>query len=414
VSLSLAWFIAQRYTRAKRRNRLVSFITFISFMAIALGVAVLVTVLSVMNGFERELRHGILSITSHITLTAFPPPHLQTNMKFIEQSLRETPGVESVAPYINGPAMIGQGKGMFLELHGVYPRRQVDIIRINDRMVAGDFLDLKKGTVVIGKELAQQLGLGVGDNVSLMISRGSVLNPNQVPRIRRFTVVGIFAVGVYEYDERVVFIHYNDAQDLLYGGAGVEILQVKTKDPFYARALAAQIRPRYEADFLVSDWTHRYYNLFRAVKQQKGIMFIILSLIVAVAAFSIVTSLIMVVKDKSSEIAILRTIGARPGLIMQIFIIQGFIIGVVGTLIGLVAGILLSDNIGYIVSGLEMLLQMKLLPGEVYYISHLSGEKHWNDIGNVALTAFLICLLATVYPSWKAANTKPAESLKFE
>jgi len=408
-------FTGLRYTRAKRRNRFVSFISLASMLGIAIGVTALITVLSVMNGFERELRTRILGMAAHATISAF------------EGGLKDWPEVaaraakhgeiEALAPYIEGEGMVrvsGELSGALLR--GIEPALEAKVSQIADHMKAGQLADLKQGmfNIVLGAELAQALGVGVGDKVDLMIPQASVTPAGVLPRFRRFTVAGVFQIGMYEFDRGLVLVNLQDAQALLRMGDTVTGVRLKLHDLFQAPRVARELADQLPGIYFVSDWTRHHANFFRAVRTEKMVMFIILSLIVGVAAFNIVSTLVMVVQDKQSDIAILRTLGATPRSIMAIFMVQGSIIGVAGTLLGVAGGISLALNVETLVPLLEAATGQQFLSPDVYYISDLPSELKSSDVIKIALLSLSLGLLSTIYPAFRASRVLPAEALRYE
>jgi len=404
-----------RYTRAKRRNHFISFISAASMLGIAIGAMALITVLSVMNGFERELRTRILGMASHATIAAF-----QGGLEGWEQvtaRAEKNAEVVAVAPYIEGEGMIKVGSELSgTLLRGIDPAREARVNEVAAHMKAGRLEDLKAGEyrIILGYEIAKAMGVDPGDKVDLMIPQASVTPAGVIPRFRRFTVAGVFRVGMYEYDRGMVLIHLQDAQALLRMGDTVTGVRLKLHDLFRAPEVANALARELDGVYFVSDWTRSHANFFRAVRTEKMVMFIILSLIVGVAAFNIVSTLVMVVQDKQSDIAILRTLGATPRSIMLIFMVQGSIIGFVGTLVGVVGGVLLALNVERLVPVLEMLMGQQFLSPDVYYISDLPSELKWTDVTRIALLSLSLGLLSTIYPAWRASRVQPAEALRYE
>ncbi|AXQ29744.1 lipoprotein-releasing ABC transporter permease subunit [Solimonas sp. K1W22B-7] len=404
-----------RYTRAKRRNHFISFISAASMAGIAVGAMALITVLSVMNGFERELRTRILGMASHATISAF-----QGGLQDWPAAARIAEAnkeIVAVAPYIEGEGMIRVGSELSgTLLRGIDPERESKVNEVAAHMKAGQLTDLKPGEykIVLGYEIAQSMGIGIGDKVDLMIPQASVTPAGVLPRFRRFTVAGVFKVGMYEYDRGMVLIHLQDAQTLLRMGDSVTGVRLKLHDLFEAPRVAHELAQDMAGIYFVSDWTRSHANFFRAVKTEKMVMFIILSLIVGVAAFNIVSTLVMVVQDKQADIAILRTLGASPRSIMAIFMVQGSIIGFVGTLIGVVGGIALALNVERIVPLLEALMGQQFLAPDVYYISDLPSELKWSDVIKISMLSLSLGLISTIYPAWRASRVQPAEALRYE
>jgi len=408
-------FIGLRYTRAKRRNHFISFISFISIIGIALGVTALITVLSVMNGFEKELRERILGMASHATISALSGP-LQ-NWDQVAADADRHPDVIGAAPYIEGQAMLVNGRLVSgVLIRGVLPDSEPLVSEVNQRMVSGELEALHSGDfgIVLGRELAQFLGAYRGDRVTLITPEASVTPAGVLPRMRRFTVVGVYEVGMYEYDRTMAFMHIGDAARLFRQGDGVTGVRLRLQDMFEARRVARELAAQNGNELWVSDWTRKHANFFRAVQTEKTVMFVILALIVAVAAFNIVSTLVMVVTDKQADIAILRTLGASPRSILWIFLIQGGALGVLGPLLGVVGGVTLSLNVTNLVPALESLLGIKFLSPDVYYISDLPSDMHLVDVLHIAALSFGLTLAATIYPARRAARTDPAEALRYE
>jgi len=404
-----------RYTRAKRRNHFISFISAASMAGIAVGAMALITVLSVMNGFERELRTRILGMASHATIAAFQGglPGWQEVAKRAEANKE----IVGVAPYIEGEGMIRVGSELSgTLLRGIDPERESRVNEVAANMKLGKLADLKPGEykIVLGYEIAKSMGVGPGDKVDLMIPQASVTPAGVIPRFRRFTVAGVFRVGMYEYDRGMVLVNLQDAQTLLRMGDTVTGVRLKLHDLFEAPRVAHELAQSLDGVYYVSDWTRSHANFFRAVQTEKLVMFIILSLIVGVAAFNIVSTLVMVVQDKQSDIAILRTLGASPRSIMMIFMVQGSIIGVIGTLLGVVGGIALALNVERLVPVLEALMGQQFLAPDVYYISDLPSELKWSDVTKISLLSLSLGLLSTIYPAWRASRVQPAEALRYE
>jgi len=416
-SLPFELFVGLRYTRAKRRNHFISFISMTSMVGIALGVAALIVVLSVMNGFQQELRTRILGVASHMQITG--PDSQLSDWQFIAGRVKDEPHVQAAAPYIMAQGMLSYGQAVQGAIvRGIVPADEDKVAEIGAHMRAGQLADLRPGEfgIVLGAELAQALGVLIGDKVVLLAPQGQFTPTGIIPRIKQFRVVGLFQIGMYEYDAGLALIHMDDAAVLYRMGDKVSGLRLKLDDLFHAPALTHQLSARLGdyGSYYVSDWTQQHANFFRAVQMEKRVMFIILTLIVAVAAFNIVSTLVMAVTDKRADIAIMRTFGASPRSIMQIFIVQGALIGAIGTVIGAVIGIIVAQNIDVIVPAIERLFNIQFLAKDVYYISDLPSQLLWSDVGVIVVLSFVLSLLATLYPSWKAAKMNPAEALRYE
>ena len=417
-------FIGLRYVRAKRRNHFISFISVISMLGVALGIWALITVLSVMNGFEKELRERILGMASHATIEAYQRPI--TDWQQIVEVTKKFPSVIGSAPYVQGQALLNKGKfSRGVIIRGVMPSEEPNVSEVSTKMISGRLDTLKEGEygIILGRELALQL-LGTthleqlsdpnNRKISVMIPEANVTPVGVMPRFKRFTVVGIFDVGMHDYDSGLAIMHIRDAAKLYRMKDGISGVRLKLNDLFQAPAVAREIMYEFSGDYVVQDWTRKHSNLFKAINMEKRVMFIILFLIVAVAAFNIVSTLVMMVTDKEADIAILRTLGASPGSIMGIFMVQGTVIGVIGTLLGLATGVPTALNVETVVSSLEKLLGIQFLSPDIYYISALKSDVHWNDVTMVCGFSLLITLLATLYPAWRASRTQPAEALRYE
>ena len=408
-------FIGLRYTRAKRRNQFVSFISLTSMLGVALGVAALITVLSVMNGFQQELRSRILGMTAHATISE-PGP----GMRDWHEAMKLASGNKHVigeAPYVQGEGMLTSGAQVTGALiQGILPSQESAVSDVGAHMKAGKLSDLKPGKygIVLGDELAAALGVMPGDKVTVITPEANLTPAGAMPTLRRFTVVGIFSVGMYEYDRGVALINMQDAQRLFHLGSRVTGVRIRLDDMFLAPQVSRELAHELPGYYRVTDWTQQHANYFKAVETEKHVMFVILTLIVAVAAFNIVSTLVMVVTDKQADIAILRTLGATPRSIMAVFVVQGAIIGTMGTLLGVIAGVLLALNIPTIVPWIEHVFHVQFLSPQVYYISQLPSHLEWHDVYVIGTTAFVLSLLATLYPAWRASRTQPAEALRYE
>ena len=412
----LELFIGLRYTRAKRRNHFISFISLTSMLGIALGITALITVLSVMNGFQQELRGRILAMTAHATISRWSGP--LENWRAVRDQVLQNPEVQGGAPFIRGEAMLNNASlvsGALIQ--GILPDEEQQVSDIDGKMVQGSLDDLRPGGfgIILGKELANALGLMVGDKVTVITPQATVTPAGVLPRLKRFDVVGIFKAGMYEYDRGLALVHVADAGKLFqYPDGAVNGVRLKLRDLFQAPRLARQLAARLPDGYLARDWTQDHASFFRAVQIEKTAMFVILTLIVAVAAFNIVSALVMVVTDKQADIAILRTLGATPLSIMGIFIVQGITIGLVGTLLGLAGGVALATHVDVVVPFIERLFGVKFLAPDVYLISDLPSQVQWGDVTTIGLVAFGLATLATLYPAWRAARTQPAEALRYE
>lgn len=410
----LTLFIGLRYLRAKRRNHFISFISLISMLGIALGVMTLITVISVMNGFEKELRDRILGMISHATIQ--PYARAMDDWPAVVELAEQHPEVEGAAPYIERETfLLGQRNSGAL-IRGIVPERELQVSEIGRDMVAGDLQELVAGEyrIVLGAGLAATLGVGLGDKVTVLAPQIRATPVGAVPPMRRFTVSGIFEAGVYEYDNALAVVHVGDAQKLFRYGESVAGVRLKLTDIFRAWTVANELTNDLRGVYQVRDWSQRHANFFQAVRTEKAVMFVILSLIIAVAAFNIISTLVMVVTDKQSDIAILKTMGASPSAIMQIFMVQGSFIGVIGTALGIAGGIALALNVETIVPILERWFNTDFLQADVYYISDLPSELRTSDVVKFGALSLVMALLSTLYPAWRAARTHPAEALRYE
>ena len=408
-------FVGLRYTRAKRRNHFISFISMASMVGIAVGVMALIVVLSVMNGFQKELRARILGVASHVQITGFDG-RLQ-NWPSIAEQARRNKDVAAAAPYINAQALLSNQQNVQgTLLRGIAPELEDQVADIGQHMKRGSLKDLKPGEfgIVLGAELAHSVDGRLGEKVVVIAPQGQVTPAGILPRIKQFTVVGIFEVGMFEYDSGLALINLEDAQKLYRMNDEVSGVRLKLHDLFDAPSVARELTRTLTGDVYITDWTRSHANYFRAVQIEKNVMFIILTLIVAVAAFNLVSTLVMAVTDKQPDIAILRTLGATPTSIMKIFVVQGTLIGVIGTVIGVVGGILIALNIDVVVPAIERMLHTQFLDKTVYYISDLPSDLQWSDVVTVAGVSLVLSLLATLYPSFRASRVNPAEALRYE
>ncbi|MBK1646528.1 lipoprotein-releasing system transmembrane subunit LolC [Thiocapsa imhoffii] len=411
----LAIYIGLRYTRAKRRNHFISFISATSMVGITLGIVALIVVLSVMNGFHKEIQARILSMASHATLA--DPYGGMADWREVLEQVREHPHVVGAAPFVEVQGMLVNGSQVSGALiRGILPLEEDQVAELRRDMVAGSVDDLIDGAfhIVLGQDLANFLGVGIGDKVTVVTPQVSATPVGIMPRLKRFTVSGIFAVGMADYDRNAAFIQLADAARLLALGDAVSGVRLKLTDMWLAPRLARDIAQELGGVYRVLDWTQVHRNFFSALAMEKRMMSIILFLIVAVAAFNIVSTLVMVVTDKQADIAVLRTLGASPGRIMGIFMVQGTTIGLIGTIIGMILGVILAINVEPVVAGIERLLGVHFLDPAIYYISALPSDVHLSDVLTVGAAAFLMSVLATIYPAWRAARTQPAEALRYE
>ncbi len=412
---NLSLFVGLRYTRAKRRNHFISFISLISMLGIALGITVLITVLSVMNGFEKELRERTLGVVAHMTI--HDRAARSADWAEIKASLNKHKEIVGVAPYVSGEGMFYMGSRVSgAMIRGIQPDQEPQVSTIGNSMVEGSLAALQAGhyNIILGKALARVLGVGMGSKVTLMIPQANITAAGIIPRLKRFTVVGIFDTGTHIYDGSLALTHLDDAATLFRIKGKFTGIRLKLEDMFDAPRLSKQIQQALGYSYRVQDWTQQHVNFFKAVQTEKTVMFIILLLIVAVAAFNLVSTLVMMVADKRTDIAILRTLGATPKTIMGIFMVQGSLIGLVGTVLGTIGGVLLAVNVENIVPALERLFHVDFLAADVYYISDVPSDLRGLDVIKISSIALVLSVLATLYPAWRASRTEPAEALRYD
>lgn len=410
------WIIGWRYTRAAKRasrNTFISFISMISMAGIALGVAALIIVLSVMNGFQKEVRDRMLSVLAHIEIVADGGIE---NWQQTAQVARTHPDVRAAAPYIAAQAMLTRDENVRgVQLRGILPGAEEEVTSIGAQLQGGNLALLKPGefNIILGNQLARAMGVGLGAKVMVVVPQGSVTPAGVLPRLRAFTVVGVFESGHFDFDSSLALAHIDDVQKLLrldgYGGVRLRLSDMQLA-PRVAQDLEHLLGPR----FYARDWSSQNRNWFSAVQTEKRMMFIILALIIAVAAFNLVSTLVMTVTDKRADIAILRTMGATPASIMKIFIVQGLAIGIIGTLAGVALGCLVAANIDVIVPAIEHALGTQFLPRDIYFISELPSDLRRSDVVSIGFVSFGLAVVSTLYPSWRAAKVKPAEALRYE
>lgn len=415
--ISLETWIGLRYLRAKKRNGFMSFITLISIIGIALGVTALIVVLSVMNGFQKEIRHQLLSVAPHAEL-GFYENNFDQRWQDLQKLVQDKPQVLASAPYVADQALLAHsGEVRGVQIRGIDPALETKVVEYAHDLVQGHFSDLHAGQfeLILGKDLADVLGVGVGDKVTVITPDGNITPAGMVPRLKQFTVVGLVKTKIYEVDNSLALTHIRDAQVLYRMGDAVSGLRLKLADPQNAPHQIQGIVPaQLQKQVWIRDWTYQNRSYFQAVEMEKRMMFIILLLIIAVAAFNLVSSLVMAVTEKQSDIAILRTLGLPPSGVMRIFMIQGAIAGLLGTLIGVIFGVLLGSTIGRIVAFFENLTGTHLIDAQVYFINYLPSDVEATDVGMIALISLLLAFVATLYPSWRAAKTQPAEALRYE
>lgn len=408
-------WVGGRYVRSRSSNKFVSMISAISMLGIAIAVTVLIVVMSVVNGFERELKDRLLAMTAHASIEGVDGT--LTNAATLMETATRNPRVRAAAPYVDGQALLVFGNELSGgELRGIDPALENAVSGVGGLMQAGQLGQLEPGAfnIVLGVELAAALDAAVGDKVTVTLAEGRVTPAGVIPRTKRFTVSGIYRVGMYEFDRRLAFINIGDARKLYRKKNAVSGVRLSVTEIYAAPEIVREVALAHGELVLVSDWTRRHVNFFRSIQITKSILFVILLMVIAVAAFNIVSTLVMVVKDKQSDIAILRTIGARPSSILRIFVTQGSIVGVAGTLAGVLLGILLALNLESIVGFFESTLGIKFLAADVYFISDLPSELRFGDVSRIALMALVLALLSTLYPAWVAARTAPAEALRYD
>ena len=411
--------IGLRYLRAKRRNGFISFISLASILGIALGVTALITTLAVMSGFQREIRDRMLQMAAHATVTGYGEP-LSDWQRAVKVALADKL-VQGAAPYIEKEALISGANNQPAMLRGVDPAQEGKVSVIGDKLVQGRLADLRPGAfnIVLGRELAVWLGVGVGDDVIVTLADFRSTPVGGVQTMKRFKVSGVFEAGYNEFDKGLAVVNLSDLQRLLRMGEGVTGVRLKLHDMDLAFDVGRELALKLQGDdprsgYRVSDWTQDNANLFRALKMEKTVMAILLSLIIAMGAFNLVSSQVMLVTDKQADIAILRTLGLTPRQVMQVFMVQGSLIGVIGTVAGVIGGILLTLNLDRILKGIEAVLGVQLLPEDVYYITGLPTDLQASDVTAIACVALAMAFLATLYPAWRAARTAPAEALRYE
>jgi len=406
--------IGLRYLRAKRRNGFISFISLASIAGIALGVTALITTLAVMSGFQREIRDRMLQMAAHATVSAYGEP-LTDWQTAVNQAIADK-RVAGAAPYIEKEALLSGARNQPAMVRGVLPDQEGKVSVLAEKMVQGKLSSLEPGSfnIVLGKELALWLGVGIGDSVVMTTTDFRSTPLGAVPQLKRFTVSGIFEAGYNDFDKGLAVANMHDMQRLLRMGDGVTGVRLRLHDMDQAWDVARDLAVSLGGPFRVSDWTSENANMFRALKMEKTIMAILLSLIIAMGAFNLVSSQVMLVTDKQADIAILRTLGLTPRGVMQVFVVQGTLIGVIGTVIGVIGGIVLTLNLEHILKAIEAVLGVQLLPEDVYYITGLPTDLQGSDVAIIAAVALVMAFFATIYPAWRAARTAPAEALRYE
>ena len=410
----LAMYIGIRYTRARKKNHFVSFISLSSMLGIAMGVMVLITVLSVMNGFDDEIHKRFFGMAPEITVSGADGQ--LSDWETIADELKTFPGVKAIAPYVGVQGLLThEGQVLPIVLTGISPDYEQNVNHLESKLLMGNMKDLNHFGIILGKGLAESVGVLMGDKVSIMIPQATVTPACMIPRFKSFTVVGIFSAGAgFNFDTRLAFINIGDAQKLLQIGEDVTGIKMKINNVYDAPRMSTELLKKLGPDYQVGNWTSQFGAFFQAVKMEKTMMFLILLLIIAVAAFNLVSSLVLVVNDKHAEIAILRTIGATPKLILSIFIVQGMMVGVIGTMLGLIGGLILASNATAIVSFLQSIFHVQLLSSNIYFVDYLPSKILVSDLCKVCAVALIMSFIATIYPSWRASKTVIAEALHYE
>jgi lipoprotein-releasing system permease protein len=407
--------VGLRYTRARRRNRFIGINSLVSMIGIFVGVWALIVVLSVMNGFQKEVRTRILGVASHVQIVSLD--NRLADWRAVAKLAEGRPHVLAVAPFVQAQAMLTAGQAVRGALvRGILPAQEATVADLGTHMKTGSLEALRPGEfgVVLGVDLARALALLPGDKVALVAPQGLVTPAGVIPRLKQFTLVGTFEAGITEADAGLALIHLKDAQALYQLGDNVTGVRLKLDDLFAAHDVANALLGELPRELYATDWTRTHANFFRAVDIEKRMMFIILGLIILVAAINIISTLVLAVKDKQSDIAILRTLGARPRSIMQIFIVQGMIMGVIGTVVGVAVGVITALNIDVIVPAIESVFRVKFLSKDVYLIPELPSDLQWGDVLSISVMALALSFAATLYPSWSASRTNPAEALRYE
>ena len=406
--------IGLRYVRAKRRNGFISFISMASILGIALGVIALITTLAVMGGFQREIRDRMLQMAAHATVSGYGEP-LADWQHAVKVAMAD-PRVAGAAPYIEKEALISAANNQPAMIRGVVPVEEDKVSVLGEKMVQGKLSELQPGSfnIVLGRELAVWLGVSTGDDVVVTLADFRSTPLGGVQTMKRFKVSGIFEAGYNEYDKGLAVVNMQDLQRVLRMGDGVTGVRLKMHDMDLAFEVARDLATKLQGPYRVSDWSQDNANLFRALKMEKTVMAILLSLIIAMGAFNLVSSQVMLVTDKQADIAILRTLGLTPRQVMQVFMVQGSLIGIIGTLLGVIGGIVLTLNLSSILKGIESVFGVQLLPEDVYYITGLPTDLQASDVSTIAAVALAMAFVATLYPAWRAARTAPAEALRYE
>lgn len=411
----LILYIGLRYTRAQKRTHFISFITLISIVGMALGITALITILSVMNGLQAEMQDRILGMASHITVSG---EHEQLkDWQQVDTQLQALPNLVGVAPFVSGQVMLNVNRRVSgTVLRGILPDREHAVSDVVNNMQIGDIQALQAGSynMILGSELANFLGVITGDKITVISPQVNAAATGILPKMHQFTVAGTFRVGVAEYDRNMILVHLNDAASLFNMENSVSGIRLKLADLFNAPAIAEQLQQQLQGNYRYIPWTEEHKSIFKSLKMEKRVMSIILILIIAVASFNIIATLVMVVTDKRSDIAILKTQGLTSRAVMGVFVVLGSVIGFLGTLLGTTGGVLLTLNIGNIIPALEKLMHRQIFAADLFYISTIPANLIWADVGTIALMSFCLTLLATLYPAWQASKVNPAEVLRYE
>ncbi len=411
----LELLIGLRYTRAKRRNHFISFISATSMIGVVLGVWALITVMSIMNGFHKDLRDRILFVVSHVTVSDISGS--LADWQGVSTLVAGNPEVQAQSPFILGQGMITKGSEVTGALiRGILPEQERQVSEVLDHIIEGNPDALRAGDfgIILGDTLARILGVKVGGKVTVVAPKGKVTPAGLLPRLKRFTVVGLFKINMHEYDSGIALIHIEDAARLLGMKNEVSGLRLKLNDVDLAPRVSYQIVQELPPNYRIRDWTQEHANFFRALEIEKRVVFIVLMLIIAVAAFNIVSTLVMIVTDKQPDVAILRTLGMSPGSVMKVFMVQGTVIGVVGTLLGAGLGVLTALNVRTIIPAIERFFNTELFPVSVYVITDFPAELRWLDVTWVVIISLILSFLATLYPAWRASRVQPADALRYD
>lgn len=410
----LSLYMGLRYTRAKNKSHFVSFISLSSMLGIGIGVMVLITVLSVMNGFDEEIHQRFFGMAPEITINT-QDGHMQLWQDLAAELLKD-PRIRAAAPIAGTQALLSfDGRVAPLILTGILPDKEEAISMLSEKLIIGDMARLDSFGIILGRSIADNLGLGIGDKVNIMIPEASITPTGLIPRFKRFTVQGVFSAGSgFNFDSKLAFIHLHNAQKLMALGGSVSGIKLKIRDVYEAPVIAAEIAAKLGDYYLVGNWTQQFDAFFHAIKMEKTMMFLILVLIIAVAAFNLVSSLVMVVNDKQAEIAILRTIGATPARIMSIFIIQGILVGGMGTLLGLFGGLLLASHVTELVNQIQAFFKVQFLSSSVYFVDYLPSKIIFSDLWQICCIALLMSFIATIYPAWRASRILIVQALHYE